>query len=105
MEPDISVICDKNKLTDKGCDGAPDLVVEIVSPSTARMDYAIKLFKYRAAGVREYWIINPDTRMTMTYHFATDENEETAAQIPFEGELLSAICSDFRVTLAELPDE
>lgn len=50
IEPDISVICDKNKLTDKGCSGAPDLVIEIVSPSTQQLDYGIKLFKYRTAG-------------------------------------------------------
>lgn len=57
VEPDISVICDKSKLTEKGCNGAPDLIMEVVSPSTQQMDYGIKLFKYRTAGVREYWII------------------------------------------------
>lgn len=56
MEPDLSVICDKSKLDDRGCNGAPDWVIEIVSPSSQRMDYMIKLFKYRDAGVREYWI-------------------------------------------------
>ena len=60
VEPDISVICDKNKLTDKGCTGAPDWIIEIVSPCSRRMDYFIKLFKYRTAGVREYWIVDPD---------------------------------------------
>lgn len=59
VEPDISVICDKNKINDKGCDGAPDWIIEIASPSSTRMDYAIKLFKYRTGGVREYWIVNP----------------------------------------------
>ena len=54
VEPDISVICDKNKLDDRGCFGAPDWIIEIVSPSTERMDYGIKLFKYRSAKVREY---------------------------------------------------
>lgn len=56
VEPDLSVICDKSKLDDRGCNGAPDWVIEIVSPSSQRMDYMIKLFKYRDAGVREYWI-------------------------------------------------
>lgn len=56
VEPDINVICDKNKLSDRGCEGAPDWVIEIVSPGSRRMDYAIKLFKYRSAGVQEYWI-------------------------------------------------
>lgn len=59
VEPDISVICDPSKITDKGCNGAPDFIIEIVSPSSQRMDYLTKLFKYRTAGVREYWIVNP----------------------------------------------
>lgn len=59
FEPDIAVICDKNKLDDKGCKGAPDMVVEILSPSTARYDQFIKLGKYQQAGVKEYWIVDP----------------------------------------------
>ena len=69
VEPDISVICDKNKLDDRGCFGAPDWIIEIVSPSTERMDYGIKLFKYRSAKVREYWIVNPSKQVVMVYDF------------------------------------
>ena len=61
VEPDISVICDTSKLDDKGCHGAPDWIIEIVSPSSKQMDYYKKLFKYRTAGVREYWVVDPDT--------------------------------------------
>ena len=60
VEPDITVVCDKNKLDDHGCKGAPDLVVEILSPSTRRYDRLVKLELYQRAGVREYWIINPE---------------------------------------------
>ena len=67
VEPDISVICDKSKLEDKGCNGAPDWIVEVISPSTQRMDYSIKLFKYRTAGVREYWIVDPEARTAAVY--------------------------------------
>ena len=49
VEPDISVICDRSKIDTKGCHGAPDWVIEIVSPASVRMDYSIKLFKYRDA--------------------------------------------------------
>ena len=56
VEPDISMICDEKKITDKGCYSAPDWTIEIVSPSSRPMDYFTKLFKYRTAGVREYWI-------------------------------------------------
>lgn len=51
VAPDISVICDKDKLSDRGCEGAPDRIIEIVSPGSSRMDYSVKLFKYRGAGV------------------------------------------------------
>ena len=59
VEPDISVICDKNKLNERGCNGSPDWIIEIVSPSSKHMDYVLKLLKYRNAGVREYWIVDP----------------------------------------------
>jgi Uma2 family endonuclease len=59
FEPDVVVVCDKSKLDDKGCTGAPDLIVEVLSPSTGRMDKLLKLNKYQQAGVREYWIVDP----------------------------------------------
>ena len=72
VEPDISVICDKNKLTDEGCNGAPDWIIEIVSPSSKQMDYYKKLFKYRTAGVREYWVVDPDKSIVTVYNFEAD---------------------------------
>lgn len=62
LEPDIVVICDKSKLNEKGCNGAPDLVVEILSPSTGSRDKVLKFNNYLRAGVREYWIVDPDTK-------------------------------------------
>lgn len=76
VEPDISVICDLSKLDDKGCHGAPDWIIEIVSPSSKSKDYMTKLFKYRASGVREYWIVDPDKQMVMVYGFETDMVEQ-----------------------------
>ena len=70
IEPDITVICDPGKTANgKGCDGAPDFIVEIVSPSTANRDYLLKLERYRAAGVKEYWIVNPDREAVNVYGF------------------------------------
>lgn len=69
VEPDISVICDSNKLNDNGCVGAPDWIIEIVSPGSRQMDYFIKLFKYRTAGVREYWIVDPDKNTITVWNF------------------------------------
>ena len=62
VEPDISVVCDRDKLDGKGCKGAPDMVVEILSPSTRRHDRLVKLGLYQRAGVREYWIVDPENR-------------------------------------------
>lgn len=76
IEPDISVICDKNKLTEEGCMGAPDWILEVVSPSSKRMDYYVKLFKYRTAGVREYWVVNPMDQRVTVYNFEQDVFEE-----------------------------
>ena len=73
VEPDISVICDKNKLTDRGCSGAPDLIVEVVSPSSRRMDYSIKNALYSQGGVREYWIVDPEKERSTVYHYEADD--------------------------------
>ena len=60
VEPDLSVVCDSAKLDKYGCRGAPDLVVEVLSPSTQRHDRLVKLDLYQRAGVREYWIVSPE---------------------------------------------
>lgn len=72
VEPDISVICDKDKLTERGCSGAPDWVVEIISPSNASHDYVRKLNLYLTAGVREYWIVDPTREMVFVYLFGDE---------------------------------
>ena len=74
VEPDISVICDPNRINEKGCNGAPDFIIEIVSPSSQRMDYLTKLFKYRTAGVREYWIVDPAKEKVVVYCYENDSD-------------------------------
>ena len=76
VEPDISVICDTSKLNDRGCNGAPDWIIEIVSPASRKMDYFTKLFKYRTAGVREYWIVDPLKNLILIYNFDTSDSEQ-----------------------------
>ena len=78
VEPDVSVICDKGKITEKGCNGAPDWVIEVVSPSSRPIDYNKKLFKYRTAGVREYWIVDYERNLIMAYDFEHDEMTDHA---------------------------
>lgn len=68
VQPDISVICDRTKLTDKGCNGAPDWIIEIVSDDAAH-NYIHKLDLYLTYGVREYWIVDPKKQSVTVYHF------------------------------------
>ena len=75
VEPDISVICDRNKLTDRGCTGAPDWIIEIVSPSNSSHDYILKLNLYANTGVREYWIVDPYKERIFVYHLEQDHFE------------------------------
>ena len=98
VEPDISIICDQNKLNDKGCVGAPDWIIEIVSPSSKRMDYMIKLFKYRTAGVREYWIVDPDKDRITLYNFEKDD----IAEFSFADDIPVSIYPDFSINLSKL---
>lgn len=98
VEPDISAICDKNKLSDKGCHGAPDWIIEIVSPATRTRDYGIKLFKYRSVGVREYWIVDPANKRVCVYNFGNDEMNEYT----FSDTVKAGIYSDLAINFAEL---
>lgn len=72
VQPDLVVICDEKKLDDRGCRGAPDLVVEILSPSTSRKDIGIKFSLYERHGVREYWIIHPAEESLMVFALGED---------------------------------
>ncbi len=67
VEPDITVVCDTSKLDDTGCKGAPDLVMEILSPSTQRHDRLTKFNLYQRAGIREYWIVDPASKSAQVF--------------------------------------
>ena len=99
VEPDISVICDKSKLTDKGCNGAPDLIIEIVSPSSRKMDYSTKNTLYSNAGVREYWIVDPVKERTTTYRY---EEDAAPTIIPFSQPISVGIYDDLIINVSEL---
>ena len=97
VEPDISVICDPNKLNDKGCNGAPDWIIEIVSPASKRMDYYNKLFKYRTAGVKEYWIVDPDKSRIIVYNFEQSTMEEYSFTDSVKAGIYSDLLIDFSI--------
>lgn len=99
VEPDISIICDPSKLDTRGCNGSPDWIIEIASLSTKRMDYGIKLFKYRSAGVREYWVVNPHTQTVNVYDL---ENNELSDQYRFDDPINVCIYPDLTITISDL---
>ena len=92
------MICDKSKLTDKGCFGAPDWIIEVVSLASRRMDYFIKLFKYRTAGVREYWIVDPDKSRITVY----DIEHEDVQDYTFADAVKVNIYRDLSIDFGEL---
>ena len=111
VEPDLSVVCDRDKLDEKGCKGAPDWVIEIVSPSSKTMDYERKVILYREAGVREYWILDPETAVVTVYDFerralcGTDERtsqETEAVQYGFSERIKVGIFKDLWLNLSEM---
>ena len=95
VEPDISVICDPDKLDDQGCKGAPDWIIEIVSPASKRMDYYTKLFKYRTAGVREYWIIDAAKNQIFVYNFEKGDTEQYTLQDSVKAGIYENLVIDF----------
>lgn len=95
VEPDISVICDRDKLNDKGCNGAPDWIIEVVSPGSRAVDYYKKLFKYRSAGVREYWIVDDERNLVTVYDFQHDN----AMNYTFSDDIPVSIYEGFLIRL------
>ncbi|MCM1267746.1 MAG: Uma2 family endonuclease [Bacteroidales bacterium] len=98
VEPDIVVVCDKDKLDEKGCLGAPDFVIEIVSPSSKHMDYERKLKLYREAGVREYWIVDPQRQIVTVYDLG---HGAEAVEYPFSEQIKVGIYEDLYLELTE----
>ena len=99
LEPDVSVVCSPDKIDEKGCHGAPDWLIEVVSPATQSRDYGIKLFKYRTAGVREYWIVNPMKKIVNVYDF---ENEIGTGLYSFDDDIPVSIYPGFSIKISDL---
>ena len=72
VQPDICVICDEGKLDERGCNGAPDWIIEILSPGNSKKEMSSKFKIYEDAGVREYWVIDPERRIVLRYVLQTD---------------------------------
>ena len=101
VQPDIMVICDKSRLDGKRCNGAPDFIIEIVSPNNASDDYIRKLYYYKNYDVREYWIVDPK-RKTITVNFF--EANIVSVQYPFNSIIKVNIYEDLLINFCEIAD-
>ncbi|MDN5938881.1 MAG: Uma2 family endonuclease [Salinisphaera sp.] len=107
LQPDISVVCDADKLDTAGCRGAPDWVIEVLSPHTAAHDQTVKLAAYERHGVRECWLVHPTDRV-VTVFTHVDGSYGRPASYELEGRLASlavpAVGIDWARVLAGLPE-
>ena len=99
VQPDILVVCDPDKIDNKRCVGAPDWVIEILSPSNENLDMKKKMFLYRNSGVREYWIVDPEDENVLVYVFGKPNtigfytfNDEITVNIYKDAPQLLSIC-------------
>lgn len=100
VEPDISVICNHNKLTNRGCTGAPDWIIEIVSSGNPSHDYVRKRDLYKKAGVREYWIVDPFKETVSV--FLSDEGSSAEAAYTFQDKIPVHIYEDLSIDFSML---
>lgn len=106
VQPDICVICDTNKLDDAGCLGAPDLIVEILSPGNSTKEMKTKKELYAESGVREYWIVDPERETLTRFLLQTDGESYGLAQIFTNVETMTAaIFPDMEIRLKDLFEE
>lgn len=84
VQPDVIIVCNRNQIIRRNVMGAPDFVLEVVSPSSKRRDYLLKLRKYQEAGVREYWLADPEQKLMLVYFF---ESEACPMICPLRGRI------------------
>lgn len=99
VHPDIMIVCDKDKLDGKRCNGAPDFIIEIVSPGNPSDDYIRKAYYYKNYGVREYWIVDP-RRKTVTVNYF--EGELVSVQYSFDSIIKVNIYDDLFINFSEI---
>ncbi|MCL2773509.1 MAG: Uma2 family endonuclease [Oscillospiraceae bacterium] len=104
VQPDLMVICDKDKIQSDGCHGAPDFIIEIASLSNKEntdRDYFHKLHKYMTSGVKEYWIINPDSKLILKYVFTEDKKIKSAEIFTFDDKIKISFSDNFEIDFSE----
>ena len=101
VQPDLMIVCDKDKLDGKRCNGAPDFIIEIISPGNASDDYVRKLYYYKNYGVREYWIVDPYRKVITVNYF---EGDLLTVQHPFRTTLDVNIYEDLSIDFTDIAD-
>ncbi|MCK5199222.1 MAG: Uma2 family endonuclease [Spirochaetales bacterium] len=99
VQPDISVFCDEEKLDEKGAIGAPDFIIEILSPSTAAKDLKEKFFLYESVGVKEYWIVDPSNETLTVYSLGKDEKYPRGVVYAGEDKVKVGIFEDLEIEM------
>lgn len=99
VQPDIMIVCDKDKLDEHRCNGAPDFIIEIVSPGNPSDDYIKKAYYYEYYGVREYWIVDPKRKIVTVNYF---EKNEVAIQFSFESAVKVNIYENFYINFTDI---
>ena len=101
VQPDLMIICNKDKLDGKQCNGAPDFIIEIASPNNASEDYIRKLFYYKNYGVREYWIVDPRRKNVTINYF---EGDIVNVQYSFDSTIKVNIYDDLFINFADIAE-
>lgn len=101
VQPDLMIVCNKEQLDGKRCNGAPDFIIEIVSPGNPEDDYIRKLYYYKNAGVREYWIVDPRRKIITVNYF---EGNMLTVQYSFEATVKVNIYDDLYISFSEIAD-
>jgi Uma2 family endonuclease len=102
VQPDITVVCDKNKLDERGCKGASDLIVEVISPATGKQDRWLKYKLYEKAGVEEYWIIDPMNELVDVFVLKENKKYELNGSYGKEDVIQVGIFNDFTINLSTI---
>lgn len=102
VEPDISIVCDLTKINEKGCHGAPDMIIEIISPSLTKRDRVIKLNRYEKAGVREYWIVEPEQKLVSVFLLQANKRFGRPDMYTDEDSIKVSLFSDLIIDLSEV---
>jgi Uma2 family endonuclease len=99
VEPDITIVCDSSKLDERGCKGSPDMIIEIISPSTGKNDRFIKFNKYEKAGVKAYWVVEPDQKLVSVFTLQPNGRYGRPDMYTEEDKIKVSIFSDLEINL------